>query len=39
MRVLSTQGGGLRTFDLLAMTKSDTAAKVHDCIGHLLAEH
>jgi len=30
--------GALRTFDLLAMTKSDTAAKVHDCIGRLLAD-
>jgi hypothetical protein len=33
------QWGELGTFDLLAATKSlDTAAKVHDCIGRLLAD-
>ena len=33
------QWGELGTFDLMAATKSlDTAAKVHDCIGHLLAD-
>ena len=33
------QWGELGTFDLLAATKSlDTASKVHDCIGRLLAD-
>ena len=33
------QWSELGTFDLLAATKSlDTAAKVHDCIGRLLAD-
>jgi hypothetical protein len=33
------QWGELGTFDLLAATKSlDTAAKVHDCVGRLLAD-
>jgi hypothetical protein len=33
------QWGELGTFDLLAATKSlDTAAKVHDCLGRLLAD-
>ena len=33
------QWGELGTFDLLAATKSlDTAAKVHECIGRLLAD-
>ena len=33
------QWGELGTFDLMAATKSlDTAAKVHDCIGRLLAD-
>jgi hypothetical protein len=38
-RAVMRHWGELGTFDLLAATKSlDTAAKVHDCIGRLLAE-
>ena len=38
-QAIMRQWGELGTFDLLAATKSlDTAAKVHDCIGRLLAD-
>ena len=38
-QAIMRQWGELGTFDLLAATKSlDTAAKVHDCIGQLLAD-
>jgi hypothetical protein len=38
-QAIMRQWGELGTFDLLAATKSlDTASKVHDCIGRLLAD-